>query len=58
MMIYDNTTETFKYYIDNTIPYRYLETIGRKYVKQFNCRPIFVDMEEELKIAEEKEKKK
>jgi hypothetical protein len=45
---------TFKYYSDSTIPYRYLEVVARKYVKQFGCRPIFVDMEEELKIAEEK----
>jgi hypothetical protein len=54
LMIFDKELETFKYYSDNTIPYRYLETVGRKYAKQFCCRPIFVDMEEELKIAEEK----
>jgi hypothetical protein len=54
LMIYDNERESFKYYSDNNIPYRYLEVIGRKYVKQFHCRPIFVDMEEELKLAEEK----
>jgi len=54
LMLYDNERGSFKFYSDNTIPYRYLETIGRKYVKQFNCRPIFVDMEEELRLAEEK----
>jgi hypothetical protein len=54
LMIYDPIRLTFKYYSDNTIPYRYLETVGRKYVKFFNCRPIFVDMEDELKLAEEK----
>jgi hypothetical protein len=58
MMIYDIECETFKYYSDNTIPYRYLEVVGRKYVKQFGCRPLFVDMEEELKLAEEKEKER
>jgi len=52
LMIYDIERETFKYYSDNTIPYRYLEVVGRKYVKQFDCRPIFVDMEDELKFAE------
>ena len=60
LMIFDKELETFKYYSDNTIPYRYLETVGRKYAKQFCCRPIFVDMEEELKISEikwEKERK-
>ena len=59
LMIFDKELETFKYYSDNTIPYRYLETVGRKYAKQFCCRPIFVDMEEELRISEvkwEKEK--
>lgn len=54
LMIYDKERETFKYYSDNTIPYRYLEVVGRKYAKQFGCKRIFVDMEEELKIAEEK----
>jgi len=36
------------------MPYRYLEVVARKYVKTFGCRPIFVDMDEELKIAEDK----
>lgn len=54
VMLYDNVRETFKYYSDNTIPYRYLEVVSRKYVKQFHCRPIFVDMEEEIHVAEAK----
>jgi hypothetical protein len=54
LMTYDIGRMSFKYYSDNTIPYRYLETVGRKFVKQFDCRPIFVDMEEELRLAEEK----
>jgi hypothetical protein len=54
LMIYDKKCDSFKYYSDNTIPYRYLEVVGRKYVKFFNCRPLYVDMEEELKLAEEK----
>ena len=54
LMKYDKNKESFTFYSDNTIPYRYLEVVGRKYVKQFNCRPIFVDMEEELKLSEEK----
>ena len=54
LMVYDNDRESFKFYSDNTVPYRYLEVVGRKYVKQFNCRPIFVDMEEELNLSEEK----
>jgi hypothetical protein len=54
LMIYDKERESFKYYSDSTIPYRYLEVVGRKYVKMFNCRPLFIDMEEELKLFEEK----
>jgi hypothetical protein len=54
LMKYDKNKESFIFYSDNTIPYRYLEVVGRKFVKQFNCRPLFVDMEEELKLAEEK----
>ena len=54
LMIYDTSRGSFKYYSDNTIPYRYLEPVARKYVKQFNCRPLYVDMEEELNLAEEK----
>jgi hypothetical protein len=54
LMIYDIKKGSFKYYSDHTIPYRYLEVVGRKYVKLFNCRPLYVDMEEELKISEEK----
>jgi hypothetical protein len=54
MMIYSYEKSTFSYYSDNNIPYRYLEVVARKYVKFFGCRPIFVDMEEELKLCEEK----
>jgi hypothetical protein len=53
-MIYEKNRESFKYYSDSNIPYRYLEVVGRKYVKLFGCRPIFVDMEEELRLFEEK----
>lgn len=52
IMIYNNIRGTFDYYSDNNIPYRFLETVGRKYVISFNCRPIFIDMEEELKLTE------
>lgn len=51
---YNQKNDAFHYYSDNTIPYRYLEVVARKFVKMFNCRPLFVDMEEELKLCEEK----
>jgi hypothetical protein len=54
LMMYDKKRESFKFYSDNTIPYRYLEVVGRKYAKQFGVKQIFIDMEEELKLAEER----
>lgn len=54
LMIYDKEIGKFKYYSDSSMPYRYLEVVGRKYVKLFNCRPLFIDMEEELRFFEEK----
>lgn len=54
IMMYDNNRETFNFYSDNMIPYRFLETVARKYVITFNCRPLYIDMEEELKIYEQK----
>jgi hypothetical protein len=61
LMTYNIARNSFSYYSDSTIPYRYLEVVGRKFVKTFHCRSIFVDMEEELKNYEKKmeeEKKK
>jgi hypothetical protein len=54
IMCYDADREAFKYYTDNTIPYRMLETVGRKYVCTYHCKSIYVDMKEVLKDAEEK----
>ena len=51
-MRYNNSKGSFEYFSNNTIPYRYLESVGRKYVMTYWCKPIFVDIEEELKIAE------
>jgi len=53
-MRYNVDKESFEYFSNSTIPYRYLEPIGRKYVMTYWCKPIFVDLEEELKISEEK----
>ena len=52
-MYYNQERECFEYYSDNTIPYRYLETIGRKYVLTFDCLPVYIDMEEELRKQKE-----
>lgn len=58
LMLYDAERSSFQYYADATIPYRYLEVVARKYVKSFQCRPLYVDMEEELHLVETKDKNK
>ena len=52
LMTYNVVRGSFQFHSDNTIPYRYLETVSRKFVKFFDCRPIYYDMEEELKNYE------
>lgn len=54
-MRYNNSKKSFEYFSNSTIPYRYLETIGRKYVMTYWCKPLFVDLAEELKKAEQKQ---
>jgi hypothetical protein len=58
IMYYNHKRESFEYYSDNAIPYRFLETVGRKYVKTFGCAPIFYNMEYELSESERKRKEK
>jgi hypothetical protein len=54
IMFYNNEKSSFEYYSDSTIPYRYLEVIGRKYVVTYKCKQIYVDMDKEIKEAEKK----
>ena len=53
-MRYNNSKKSFEYFSNNTIPYRYLEPVGRKYVMMYFCKPLFVDIEDELKKAQDK----
>lgn len=55
-MRFNNSKKSFEYFSNNTIPYRYLESVSRKYVMTFWCKPIFVSIEDELKKSEEREK--
>ena len=52
LMYYDNNQKTFCYYGPKSIPFKYLETVARKYVKIFNCKPLYVDTKKELEKAE------
>lgn len=57
-MRYNSNKEVFEYFSDYTMPYRYLETVGRKYVMTYWCKPIFVDLDEEIKNGKELDKVK
>ena len=47
-MAYDNSIESYIYYSKTKdIPYKYLETVSRKYVIDNKCLNIFVDYKEE-----------
>ena len=54
VMWYDADKESFRFNSDNTIPYRFLEVVARKYVLTFQCPNLYVDMEQEIKSAAEK----
>ena len=58
IMTYNSEIESFVYYSDNTMPYRFLEVVARKYVIINNCKNVYIDMNEVLKESEELLKKK
>jgi hypothetical protein len=58
LMFYNHDKLAFEYYSDLTIPYRYLETVARKYVLTYNYRPLYIDMQDELKEYEKKMEEK
>lgn len=51
-MRYNSAKGSFEYFSNNTIPYRYLEPVCRKYVMTYWCKPLFIDVVDELKKAE------
>jgi hypothetical protein len=53
-MRYEPETESFWWYCDSsTVPYKYLETVARKFVCEFNRLDIFIDIRDELKKGAE-----
>ena len=48
---YDN--ESFIYWSEKQVPYKVLETVSRKYVIDYDCKFIYVDMDYELNKREE-----
>ena len=55
-MRYNHSKKTFEYFSNNTIPYRYLEAVCRKYVMTFRCKKLYIDLDEEIKKALLKDK--
>ena len=58
IMFYNHPRESFTYYSDNTIPYRFLEVASRHYALQNNCKSIHIHMLTELSEAEKKMQEK
>jgi hypothetical protein len=59
IMFYDYKRESFAYYADNVMPYRYLEVLGRKYVCTFFCPSLYKHLSSEpvSNVTVENEKK-
>lgn len=55
VLFYDHEKEKFYYFSDRKdIPYKYLDTIARKYVKLFDCKIIYTLLSEELESQKKK----
>jgi len=50
-MRYNADRDAFEYFSDRTVPRRFLEAVGRKYVVTFQCPHLFVDTAAEIEIA-------
>jgi hypothetical protein len=48
MLKYDESSNTFLYWAEKPITYKYLEVVARKYVILFDCKELYVNMFREL----------
>jgi len=48
---YNQDNEGFEYWSDSHIPYKELEAVARKYVKQFSCVDLYIDRVEMIQEA-------
>jgi len=53
VMYYDYEKKTFCYYSKNSLIYKYLMIVARKYVLEFNCKQIFKEMVPSIKKEEQ-----
>lgn len=56
LMRYNAKNSAFEYFSDRSMPRRYLETVGRKYIITFGCPHLWIDNETEIQLAAEKQK--
>jgi len=56
LMRYNAKNSAFEYFSDRSMPRRYLETVGRKYIITFGCPHLWIDTETEIRLATEKQK--
>jgi hypothetical protein len=59
-MTYDEPTNTFFYWSEKAIAYKYLDVVSRKYVIVYNCKEVYVNLFKEIikNSLKEKEEKK
>jgi hypothetical protein len=48
IMYYDSVKDTFCYYSDRIIPYKYIDTVCRKYVIKFKCVKLYFDIDNNI----------
>ena len=53
---YSEKNEGFEYWCNVIVPYKYLETVARKYVKHFNCAKLYIERSDEILKTIEKRK--
>jgi len=57
MLTYDENSNTFFYWSEKSIAYKYLEVVARKYVILFDCKDVYVNIFRELwKVLQKKKK--
>ena len=51
LILYNHKTTSFVYYSDNSIPYKYLNTLARKYVNTYRCKQLYVNQGEVANVV-------
>ena len=58
-MRYNKENEDFEYWCDDKqIPYKYLETVSRKFVNNFGCQDLYIDRKREIELQKAKKTEK